>query len=95
MTVSSQPTEPSVPAELGSPSAGHPDSELSSTHKDLSQEETSIYSEDFDSESKLVGRSGERMPPVTFLKLLFRFVLSVAVWKLSLFEMFTLVLNNC
>nr|XP_023668925.1 centrosome-associated protein 350 isoform X4 [Paramormyrops kingsleyae] len=51
-TVSSQPTEPSVPEELGSP-AGHPDSELSSPHKDLSQEETSIYSEDFDSESKL------------------------------------------
>ncbi|XP_048832644.1 centrosome-associated protein 350 isoform X4 [Brienomyrus brachyistius] len=53
VTVSSQPTETSVHEELDSPSAAHPESEVSSPPKDLSQGETSIYSEDFDSESKL------------------------------------------
>uniref|UniRef100_A0A8C9S163 Centrosomal protein 350 n=1 Tax=Scleropages formosus TaxID=113540 RepID=A0A8C9S163_SCLFO len=54
--VSSLPTEPSVPEDLDSPSTDHPVSELPSPHKDSSQDEHSVYSQDFDSssESKVV-----------------------------------------
>ncbi|XP_029110547.1 centrosome-associated protein 350 isoform X2 [Scleropages formosus] len=50
--VSSLPTEPSVPEDLDSPSTDHPVSELPSPHKDSSQDEHSVYSQDFDSSSE-------------------------------------------
>ncbi|KAL4634878.1 centrosome-associated protein 350 [Arapaima gigas] len=52
ITDASLPTEPSVPEDLGSPSTDHPISELPSPHKDASQDEHSVYSQDFDSSSE-------------------------------------------
>ncbi|KAJ8376494.1 hypothetical protein SKAU_G00070740 [Synaphobranchus kaupii] len=52
VSVSSQQPELSVPEELESPSTDQPISELPSPHKDSSQQEDTVYTQEFDSSSE-------------------------------------------